>query len=184
MRLWSGQWPLVQQYRLGRSDELETTLGPLVKTSAADFVRGQIQEAVVQGARCHIDESAFPMSQAGTPYLAPQLLTQVNHSMRIMTEESFGPVVGVQKVSGDEEAIRLMNDSDFGLTAAVFTQDEAAGVAIGERLQTGTFFINRCDYLDPALAWTGVKHSGRGCTLSVVGFEQVTRPKSFHLKRV
>ncbi len=175
---------LVQQYRLGRSDELETTLGPLVKTSAADFVRGQIQEAVVQGARCHIDESAFPMSQAGTPYLAPQLLTQVNHSMRIMTEESFGPVVGVQKVSGDEEAIRLMNDSDFGLTAAVFTQDEAAGVAIGERLQTGTFFINRCDYLDPALAWTGVKHSGRGCTLSVVGFEQVTRPKSFHLKRV
>jgi len=93
-------------------------------------------------------------------------------------------VVGVQKVADDEEAITLMNDSDFGLTASVFTQDEAAGVAIGERLETGTFFINRCDYLDPALAWTGVKHSGRGCTLSVIGFEQVTRPKSFHLKRV
>lgn len=175
---------LVQQYKLDRADDPATSLGPMVKTSAADFVRGQIAEAVAQGARCHIDESLFPMSQAGTPYLAPQLLTNVNHGMRIMTEESFGPVVGVQKVADDEEAITLMNDSDFGLTASVFTQDEAAGVAIGERLETGTFFINRCDYLDPALAWTGVKHSGRGCTLSVIGFEQVTRPKSFHLKRV
>lgn len=175
---------LVQQFKLGRSDDYATTLGPMVKTAAADFVRGQIQEAISQGAHAHIDESRFPLSRAGTPYLAPQLLTNVNHGMRVMTEESFGPVVGVQKVANDDEAIRLMNDSDFGLTAAVFTQDEDAGVAIGERLDTGTFFINRCDYLDPALAWTGVKQSGRGCTLSVVGFEHVTRPKSFHLKRV
>ena len=175
---------LVQQYKLGRSDDPEMSLGPMVKASAADFVRKQIQRAVSQGAKCHIDETLFPMSQPGTPYLAPQLLTNVNHSMRIMTEESFGPVVGVQKVASDDEAIALMNDSDFGLTASVFTQDEAAGIAIGEQVETGTFFINRCDYLDPALAWTGVKQSGRGCTLSVLGFEQVTRPKSFHLKRV
>ncbi len=180
----SGAVDLVNQYKLGRPDDPQTTLGPMVKTTAADFVRGQIGEAVEQGAQCHIDESRFPMSQPGTPYLAPQLLTNVNHDMRIMTEESFGPVVGVQKVASDDEAIALMNDSDFGLTACVYTRDEAAGVAIGERIETGTFFINRCDYLDPALAWTGVKHSGRGCTLSVVGFEQVTRPKSFHLKRV
>ncbi|MBA56715.1 MAG: aldehyde dehydrogenase [Pseudomonadales bacterium] len=175
---------LVQQYKLGRSDDPDVTLGPMVKASAADFVREQIQEAVSQGAHCHIDEALFPLSQPCTPYLAPQLLTNVHHSMRIMTEESFGPVVGVQKVASDDEAIALMNDSEFGLTASVFTQDEAAGVAIGEQVETGTFFINRCDYLDPALAWTGVKHSGRGCTLSVVGFEQVTRPKSFHLKRI
>ncbi|MEE2733034.1 MAG: aldehyde dehydrogenase family protein [Pseudomonadota bacterium] len=175
---------LVYQYTLGRSDDPATTLGPMVKAAAADFVREQVAEAVAQGARCHIDEARFPLSQPGTPYLAPQLLTQVNHSMRLMTEESFGPVVGVQKVAGDDEAIALMNDSDFGLTAAVFTQDEGAGIAIGEQVETGTFFINRCDYLDPALAWTGVKQSGRGCTLSVIGFEQVTRPKSFHLKRV
>lgn len=175
---------LINQYKLGRSDDPETTLGPMVKTSAADFVRGQVHEAITQGAQAHIDEAPFEMSQAGTPYLAPQLLTNVNHSMRIMTEESFGPVVGVQKVANDDDAIRLMNDSNFGLTASVFTQDEDAGIAIGERLETGTFFINRCDYLDPALAWTGVKQSGRGCTLSVVGFEHVTRPKSFHLKRV
>lgn len=175
---------LVHEYRLGRSDDPATTLGPLVKTGAADWVRAQIADAVAKGATACIDEGRFPLSRAGTPYLAPQLLINVNHGMRVMTEESFGPVVGVQKVANDDEAIHLMNDSDFGLTAAVFTQDEDAGIAIGERVNTGTFFINRCDYLDPALAWTGVKQSGRGCTLSVVGFEHLTRPKSFHLKRV
>lgn len=175
---------LVNQYTLGRPDDPETTLGPMVKASAAAFVREQIAEALSQGAIAHIDENHFEKNQEGTPYLAPQLLTNVNHGMRIMTEESFGPVVGIQSVFSDEEAIGLMNDSEFGLTAAVFTQDESAGIAIGEQLQTGTFFINRCDYLDPALAWTGVKHSGRGCTLSTMGYESLTRPKSFHLKRV
>ncbi|WP_415721365.1 aldehyde dehydrogenase family protein [Photobacterium ganghwense] len=169
-------------YQLGRSDEQDTTLGPLVRTSAADFVRSQIQDAVAQGAIAHIDEALFPASQTGTPYLAPQLLTQVDHSMRVMNEESFGPVVGVMKVNSDEEAIALMNDSQFGLTASIFTRDIPTGIALGEQLDTGTFFINRCDYLDPALAWTGVKHSGRGCTLSELGFDALTRPKSFHIK--
>ena len=99
-----------------------------------------------------------------------------------MTEESFGPVVGVMKVRSDDEAVALMNDSDYGLTAAVWTRDADAALAIGERVETGTWFMNRCDYLDPALAWTGVKNSGHGCTLSTVGFEQLTRPKSFHLR--
>jgi acyl-CoA reductase-like NAD-dependent aldehyde dehydrogenase len=102
--------------------------------------------------------------------------------MRVMTEESFGPVVGILKVASDEEAIGLMNDSDFGLTASIWTADEAAAIAVGERVETGTWFMNRADYLDPALAWTGVKDSGRGCSLSRVGYEQLTRPKSFHLR--
>ncbi|QUJ69776.1 aldehyde dehydrogenase family protein (plasmid) [Photobacterium sp. GJ3] len=173
---------IVNQYRLGRSDDPETTLGPLVRTSAAEFVREQIQEAVAQGAVAQIDETRFPLSKPGTPYLAPQILTQVDHTMRVMHEESFGPVVGIMKVSSDEEAIALMNDSDFGLTASLFTQDIERGIALGEQLETGTFFINRCDYLDPGLAWTGVKQSGRGCTLSVLGFDALTRPKSFHIK--
>ncbi|GAB6260964.1 aldehyde dehydrogenase family protein [Photobacterium sp. R1] len=173
---------IVNKYTLGRSDDPDTTLGPLVRASAADFVRGQIEDAVAQGAVAHIDEKNFPLSLAGTPYLAPQILTQVDHSMRVMHEESFGPVVGIMKVSSDEEAITLMNDSDFGLTASIFTQDIDTGITLGEQLETGTFFINRCDYLDPALAWTGVKQSGRGCTLSVLGFEALTRPKSFHIK--
>jgi acyl-CoA reductase-like NAD-dependent aldehyde dehydrogenase len=172
----------VKHLKLGRSDDPETTLGPLVRASAADFVRKQTQEAIDQGAIAHISADDFPLDEPGTPYLAPQLLSHVNHSMRVMTEESFGPVVGIQKVRSDQEAIDLMNDSEYGLTAAIFTTDIDTGVQLGQRLETGTFFINRCDYLDPGLAWTGVKHSGRGCTLSVMGYESLTRPKSFHIK--
>ena len=179
-----GVTELVGAYRLGRPDDSDTNLGPLVKTAAAEFVRGQVSEAVGAGARALIDPAAFAADEAGTPYLAPQVLIDVDHSMRVMSEETFGPVMGIMKVSGDEQAIELMNDSEFGLTAAVFTRDEGAAIAIGDRIETGTWFMNRCDYLDPALAWTGVKHSGRGCTLSTVGFEYLTRPKSYHLKRV
>lgn len=167
---------------LGRSDDPTTTLGPLVRREAADFVRGQISEAIAKGAKAQIDKNNFPADKPGTAYLAPQILTNVNHTMRVMTEESFGPVVGIQKVSSDEEAIALMNDSEFGLTAAIFTQDFDMGIELGQQVETGTFFINRCDYLDPELAWTGIKNSGRGCTLSKIGLEALTRPKSFHIK--
>jgi acyl-CoA reductase-like NAD-dependent aldehyde dehydrogenase len=175
---------LVNSYNLGRPDDASTNLGPLVKTSAADFVRGQIDEAVATGAKALVDPSKFDADQKGTAYLAPQVLIDVDHSMRVMNQETFGPVIGIMPVSGDEEAIKLMNDSEFGLTAAVFTQDENAAIEIGNQIETGTWFMNRCDYLDPALAWTGVKNSGRGCTLSSIGFEQMTRPKSYHLKQV
>lgn len=173
---------LAKSYRLGRPDDANSNLGPLVKTSAAEFVRGQINDAISGGAKALIDPADFVMNQAGSPYLAPQVLINVDHGMRVMTQESFGPVVGIMPVSGDEQALQLMNDSQFGLSASVFTQDEAAALAIGEQVETGTWFMNRCDYLDPALAWTGVKNSGRGCTLSSLGFEQFTRPKSYHLK--
>lgn len=173
---------LVKQYKLGRSDDPQTTLGPLVRASAADFVRGQIADAIAQGAKAHVNPLDFIMDEPGSTYLAPQVLTDVTHQMRIMTEETFGPVVGIMSVRDDDEAIKMMNDSDYGLTAAVFTKDIEKGIALGEQLQTGTFFINRCDYLDPALAWTGVKKSGRGCTLSAMGYDSFTRPKSFHIK--
>ena len=173
---------LVKQYKLGRSDDPETTLGPLVRAEAADFVRRQISEAVAQGAVAHIDPTRFALDRPGSAYLAPQVLTDVYHGMRVMTEESFGPVVGIQKVKDDEEALALMNDSEFGLTAAIFSRDVDAALALAERVEAGTVFLNRCDYLDPALAWTGVKHSGRGCSLSSIGYEHLTRPKSFHFK--
>jgi len=172
----------VKALSLGRSDNPETTLGPVVRASAADFVRKQTAEAIQQGAIAHISKNDFPEDQPGTAYLAPQILSNVDHSMRVMTEESFGPVVGIQKVSSDEEAVKLMNESEYGLTASIFTRDIDAGVLLGQQLETGTFFINRCDYLDPELAWTGVKNSGHGCTLSVMGFDSLTRPKSFHIK--
>jgi acyl-CoA reductase-like NAD-dependent aldehyde dehydrogenase len=173
---------LTKAYILGRPDSPQTTLGPMVNTAAANFVRGQIGEALASGAKAHIDASDFACNEPDTPYLAPQILTHVNHSMRVMHEESFGPVLGIMPVASDEEAISLMNDSPYGLTATVFTRDIDTGVLIGEQLQTGTFFINRCDYLDPALAWTGIKDSGRGCSLSTLGYNALTRPKSFHIK--
>jgi acyl-CoA reductase-like NAD-dependent aldehyde dehydrogenase len=173
---------LTRKYTLGDPLDPGTTLGPVVRTSAADTIRRQVEASVKAGGRKAIDESAFAMSRPGTPYLAPQVLLDVDHRMPVMREEIFGPVAGIMKVASDEEAVRLMNDSDFGLTAAVWTGDPEAGLAIGERVETGTWFMNRCDYLDPALAWVGVKDSGRGCTLSRVGYEHLTRPKSFHLR--
>ncbi|HEX2115955.1 MAG TPA: aldehyde dehydrogenase family protein [Alphaproteobacteria bacterium] len=173
---------LTNQYKLGNPLAADTTLGPMVRASAADLVRGQIAEAVSKGARMHIDPKHFPADKPGTPYIAPQVLSEVDHSMQVMTEESFGPVIGIMKVRSDDEAVRLMNDSRYGLTAAIWTQDEAAAIAIGDRVETGTWFMNRCDYLDPELAWTGVKDSGRGCTLSKLGFTYLTRPKSFHMR--
>lgn len=181
-RFVEGYVELTKRYVLGNPLEPTTTLGPMVKASAATFVRGQIEEAVRAGARALIDPASFERDEPGTPYMAPQVLVDVDHSMRVMTEESFGPAVGIMKVGDDEQAIRLMNDSEFGLTASIWTADADAAVRIGDRVETGTWFMNRCDYLDPALAWTGVKDSGRGCTLSSVGYEVLTRPKSFHLR--
>jgi acyl-CoA reductase-like NAD-dependent aldehyde dehydrogenase len=178
----AGAIGLTNGYVLGDPTVPETTLGPVVRTAAADQIRRQVEASVAAGAKPAIDERRFPRSAAGSPYLAPQLLLGVDHSMPVMREEIFGPVAGIMKVSGDEEAVRLMNDSDFGLTAAIWTADADAALAIGDRIATGTWFMNRCDYLDPALAWVGVKDSGRGCTLSRVGYEHLTRPKSFHLR--
>ncbi len=177
-----GATELVQQYQLGNPLDPQTTLGPVVRTSAADAIRAQIQQSVKAGARAVIDERAFAHSRPGTPYLAPQLLLDAPAASMVMREEIFGPVAGVMKVSSDAQAVALMNDNAYGLTAAVWTRDAAAAVALGDAVQTGTWFMNRCDYLDPALAWVGVKDSGRGCTLSEIGYEHLTRPKSFHLR--
>ncbi|WP_024303491.1 aldehyde dehydrogenase family protein [Pseudogulbenkiania sp. MAI-1] len=173
---------LTKAYRFGNPLDPNTNLGPMVRASSAEFVRGQIAEAVRQGASTLIPAGHFAADAPGTAYLAPQVLVNVNHGMRVMSEESFGPVIGIMAVDGDEQAIALMNDSRYGLTASIWTADRDAAVRLGERLETGTVFMNRCDYLDPTLAWTGVKDTGRGVSLSVLGYGQLTRVKSFHLK--
>lgn len=169
--------------KLGNPFDADSTLGPMANKRFAKVVRDQIAEAVAQGAKPLIDPKDFTADDGGA-YLAPQVLVNVNHSMRVMMEESFGPVVGIMKVKDDEEAIRLMNDSPYGLTASIWTQDYDTAAEIGARIETGTVFMNRADYLDPALCWTGCKDTGRGTSLSYLGFHSVTRPKSYHLKKV
>jgi acyl-CoA reductase-like NAD-dependent aldehyde dehydrogenase len=173
---------LTEKYVLGDPRDPATTIGPMVRTGAAESVRGQVEEAIHSGAKSVVHPSHFPADKEGTAYMAPRILTNVSHDMRVMREETFGPVMTVMPVSGDEEAIRLINDSRYGLTSSVWTTDPEAALRIGDRIETGTWYMNRCDYLDPALAWTGVKDSGRGCTLSRIGIETFTRPKSFHLR--
>jgi acyl-CoA reductase-like NAD-dependent aldehyde dehydrogenase len=170
---------LTKQYKLGNPLDPKATLGPMVRATAADQVRAQVGAAVAKGAKALLK---LP-DREGTPYLPPEVLVDVDHRMEVMTEETFGPVVGIMPVEGDAAAISLMNDSRYGLTASVWTRDADAALAIGRELETGTCFMNRCDYLDPALAWTGVKDSGRGCTLSRLGLEAFTRPKSFHFRK-
>ncbi len=170
----------VNNLNLGNPLEEATTLGPMANVRFANEVRAQIDEAVAAGAKAHIEKMP---SDDGGAYLTPQVLTGVTHEMRVMRDESFGPVVGIMPVKDDEEAIALMNDSQFGLTAAIFTADADAAEAIGQRLETGTVFMNRADYLDPALCWTGCKQTGRGAGLSELGYHALTRPKSYHLKK-
>jgi acyl-CoA reductase-like NAD-dependent aldehyde dehydrogenase len=173
---------LTNRYVLDDPRDPATTIGPMVRVDAAESVRGQVQEAMRSGAKSLVDESRFPADQEGTAYMAPRILTNVSHDMRVMRDETFGPVMTIMPVSGDDEAVRLINDSRYGLTSSVWTTDTDAALRIGDRIETGTWYMNRCDYLDPALAWTGVKDSGRGCTLSRLGIETFTRPKSFHLR--
>jgi len=174
---------LTRKYVVGNPLDASTTLGPMARASFADTVRGQTAEALRKGATALINMKVEGDRQ-GSPYLAPEVLTNVNHQMEVMREESFGPVVGIMKVRDDEEAITLMNDSPYGLTASIWTRDMDRAAEIGARVETGTVYMNRCDYLDPHLTWTGVKDTGRGAALSKYGFDALTQPKSFHLREV
>ncbi len=172
---------IVNGYKLGNPLDPETTLGPMANVRFADEVRAQVAEAVADGAVAHIETFA---GDDGGAYLTPQILTNVTHDMRVMRDESFGPVVGIMKVASDDEAIALMNDSEFGLTASLWTRDVDRAARVGDQIETGTVFMNRADYLDPGLCWTGCKNTGRGGGLSVIGYHNLTRPKSYHLKKV
>ncbi len=171
---------LTRKYVVGDPMKKTTTLGPMTRKKYAQEISEEIDRSVSYGAKKLITDEDFDSVQA--PYLNPQVLINVNHDMQIMQKEIFGPVVGIMKVGNENEAIKLMNDSEYGLTASIWTSDQEKAIRIGDEIETGTWFMNRCDYLDPELAWTGVKNSGRGCTLSPLGYHYLTRPKSYHLK--
>ena len=173
----------VSALKLGNPFDPETTLGPMANVRFARTVRDQVAEAVAQGAKPLIDPALFPADDGGA-YLAPQILVDVTHDMRVMREESFGPVVGIMPVKDDEEALALMNDSPYGLTASLWTSDPDKAMALGRRIETGTVFLNRADYVDPAVCWTGCKDTGRGGAMSAIGYQAVTRPRSYHFRKM
>ncbi|KQU93046.1 aldehyde dehydrogenase family protein [Devosia sp. Root105] len=172
-----------RSWTLGNPLDVDTMVGPMATPRFADLVRGQTLEALRKGAKAHLN-TKHDLDEESSPYLAPEVLTNVNHQMAVMREESFGPVVGIMKVRDDAEAIELMNDSPYGLTASIWTEDLEAAAKLGAKVETGTVFANRCDYLDPALVWTGVKETGKGGALSEIGYANLTQPKSYHLKKV
>ena len=182
-RVVSGLVEFATKYVLGNPLDPKTTLGPMVHGAAADGVRKQMSEASSNGARRLVPANAFPADRPGSPYLAPEVFVDVNHEMALMRDETFGPVVGVMPVDSDEEAIRLMNDSRYGLGLDLDAGRRRGG-ADRRPIETGTVYMNRCDYLDPALCWTGVKETGRGITLSALGYATLTRVKSFHLRSI
>jgi acyl-CoA reductase-like NAD-dependent aldehyde dehydrogenase len=170
-----------KNYVVGNPLDAATTMGPMAQARFADAIREQKAEALRKGATANINMTV-DKDKPGSPYIAPEVLTNVDHQMSVMREESFGPIVGIMKVRGDEEAIALMNDSPYGLTASIWTSDTDHAATIGDRVETGTVFMNRCDYVDPGLVWTGVKDTGKGGAMSIVGYENLTRPKSYHLR--
>jgi acyl-CoA reductase-like NAD-dependent aldehyde dehydrogenase len=169
----------VEKYKVGNPEQEATSLGPLAQAKAVTFLEQQVNDAVSRGAKVLTGGQRLP---GPGYYFQPTVLTNVDHTMSVMMEETFGPLIGILPVDSEEEAVRLMNDSPYGLTASIWTEDIARGEALAARTNAGTVYVNRCDYLDPELAWAGIKDSGHGCTLSHLGYQYLTRPKSFHLR--
>jgi len=175
---------ITEKYILGNPLEENTNLGPVVRMNAAKYIRTQVSQALNNGAKNIIDSNKFKADDGINCYVGPSALIEVDHSMEFMKEETFGPTVGIMKVKNEKDAVKLMNDSAYGLTASVWTSDKEFAQDMGLKVDTGTFFMNRCDYLDPGLAWTGVKDTGIGVTLSVLGFDHLTRAKSYHIRTI
>jgi acyl-CoA reductase-like NAD-dependent aldehyde dehydrogenase len=169
--------------KLGNPFDADTTLGPMANVRFAKTVRDHVEDAEAKGATSLIQRQNFPADDGRGPYVMPQVLINVDHSMAVMKDETFGPVVGIMPVSGDDEALALMNDSPYGLTASLWTSDPDRALALGRRVETGTVFLNRADYVDPAICWTGCKDTGRGGAMSALGYQAVTRPRSYHLRK-
>lgn len=170
-------------YKLGDPFDKSTNVGPVVSKAAAQRIIQHVKDAISQGAKdATPDNKSFKSPPPEGNYVAPTLLTNVSHKMAVMTEETFGPVIPIMKVKNDQEAARLMSDSEFGLTASIWTKDTKAGNELADEVDAGTVFVNRCDFPSPDLAWVGWKNSGKGQTLSKFGFDQFTKLKSYHIK--
>ncbi|KAI0876013.1 aldehyde dehydrogenase [Hypoxylon argillaceum] len=174
---------VLKGYKVGDPLEKETHIGPVISKRSKEAIEAHIKDAIEKGAKDATPEnSTFSNLPPLGNFVKPTLLIDVSHDMTVMTEETFGPVISVMKVTDDSEAIQLMNDSEFGLTASIWTKDTDKGYELAQQVEAGTVFVNRADFPSPDLAWTGWKNSGKGVTLSRYGFDQFVKLKSFHLK--
>ncbi|KAE9578220.1 Succinate-semialdehyde dehydrogenase [Colletotrichum fructicola] len=174
---------VLKGYVLGDPFDKGTHVGPVISKRSKETIEAHVQDAVAKGAKDATPENeSFANPPPKGNFVKPTLLTGVDHSMTVMTEETFGPVIPVMRVKNDDEAVKLMNDSEFGLTASIWTKDTDRGYAIADQVEAGTVFVNRCDFPSPDLAWTGWKNSGKGQTLSRFGYDQFVKLKSYHLK--
>ncbi|KAI2619179.1 aldehyde dehydrogenase [Hypoxylon sp. NC1633] len=174
---------VLKDYKVGDPLAKETQIGPVISTRSKETIESHIQDALSKGAKDLTPENeTFSNLPTKGNFVKPTLLVNVNHDMTVMTEETFGPVIAIMKVKSDEEAVTLMNESEFGLSASIWTKDVEKGYELAEQVEAGTVFVNRADYPSPDLAWTGWKNSGKGVTLSRYGFDQFVKLKSYHLK--
>jgi acyl-CoA reductase-like NAD-dependent aldehyde dehydrogenase len=172
---------LVRGYVLGDPMSPKTTLGPIAQPNHPAGLEQLVEDARAKGARVVVGGKRTQVDGKGR-FFEATLLTELDGSMRLMQQESFGPLLPLCPVDSDEEALARMNHSDLGLTASVWTQDRERAARFATQLEYGTVYMNRCDSVDPALPWVGVKNSGRGHSLSALGFDQLTRPKSIHFR--
>ena len=170
----------VAGFRQGDPMADDTYIGAITRAPQLDVLDAQVADARAKDATLRCGGNRLP--QPGNWY-APTVFTEVDHTMALMREESFGPIIGIQKVSGDDEAVALMNDTRYGLTAGVFTRDEAAAREVLSRVNAGSVYWNCCDRVSPRLPWSGHGDSGLGLTLSTHGIQTFTRPKAWHLRR-
>ena len=169
----------VKRYAIGDPQDEATYIGAITRKAQLDVLRRQVADAVKKGAKLAL--GGMKLKRKGN-WFAPTVLTDVDHSMLVMREESFGPIIGIQAVADDDAAIDQMNDTEYGLTAGVYSRDEKRARRILKRVDAGTVYWNCCDRVSPRLPWSGVKHSGIGLTLSTYGIQTFTRPKAWHLK--
>ncbi|QRN94423.1 aldehyde dehydrogenase family protein [Archangium violaceum] len=172
---------LVRGYVLGDPMNDKTSLGPIAQPNHPAELERLVDDARGKGARVVVGGKRTQVDGRGR-FFEATLVADLNPSMRLMQQESFGPILPLSPVDSDEEALELMNRSELGLTASVWTKDRERAARFATRLECGTVYMNRCDSVDPALPWIGVKNSGRGHSLSALGFDQLTRPKSIHFR--
>jgi len=174
----------VKSFKIGDPTKEGTYIGPLTRKQQLKVLLKQVEDAKTKGGKLLLGGNKIEMGNEYVAYLEPTVIDNANHQMLLMTEESFGPIIGIQKVTSIEEAIKLMNDTEYGLTSSVYSKDPVVAKEILSKMRTGTTYWNCCDRVSPSLPWSGRQNSGMGLVLGVDGIKTFVQPKAWHWKSV